>query len=46
MDNNTLSLVNRVQIDNSFKNFDNQDIPRLKLQEAILVGNYHNQVKI
>ncbi|KAJ3035830.1 hypothetical protein HDV00_003365 [Rhizophlyctis rosea] len=41
---NILSVPNRLQIERTAK-FDKDGIPKLKLQQAILVGNYQNQIK-
>ncbi|KAJ3088343.1 hypothetical protein HK102_008982 [Quaeritorhiza haematococci] len=39
-----LTAPNRVQVERSSK-FDKDGLPKLKLQEAILVGNFQNQIK-
>ncbi|RKO94145.1 hypothetical protein BDK51DRAFT_18963 [Blyttiomyces helicus] len=41
---NVLSVANRLQIDRTPK-FEKDGTQKLKLQEAILVGNYQNQIK-
>ncbi|KAJ3051659.1 hypothetical protein HK097_007336 [Rhizophlyctis rosea] len=41
---NILSVPNRLQIERTAK-FDKDGTPKLKLQQAILVGNYQNQIK-
>jgi hypothetical protein len=43
-DGNPLPAITRLKIDFSPK-FDKEGQPKLKLQEAILVGNYQNQIK-
>jgi Protein SCAI len=40
----TLPVPNRLQVESSNK-FDTAGAPRMKLQEAILVGNYQSQIK-
>ncbi|KAH6560057.1 hypothetical protein BASA50_003204 [Batrachochytrium salamandrivorans] len=44
MEGNILHFPNRIQNQNTLK-FDKDGAPKLKLQEAILVGNYANQIK-
>ncbi|EGF83974.1 hypothetical protein BATDEDRAFT_34022 [Batrachochytrium dendrobatidis JAM81] len=44
MEGNILHFPSRIQNQNTLK-FDKDGAPKLKLQEAILVGNYANQIK-
>nr|KAJ3420695.1 hypothetical protein HK105_005369 [Polyrhizophydium stewartii] len=44
-DGSILHFPSRIQLQNTLK-FDKDGAPKLKLQEAILVGNHSNQIKI